>query len=511
VAAVTSDTWPPIRDLFEQALDLGGSDPRAWLERQVVGQALKDEVQSLLDNHARAGGFLAGPVTERVPNLFDDEPMLGAGTRLGTYTIVRELGRGGMGRVYLAMDERLGRTVAMKLLAPRLLQDPAERARLRREARAAAGLTHPGICTVYALEETGDDLFIVSEYVDGSTLRAEIGGRTLPTVSQVVDTARQLAEAVAAAHGAGVTHRDLKPENVMRSKDGRLKVLDFGLARLDPARTDLPGVPLTLPGTILGTPAYMAPEQLAGRPVDERADVFALGVLFYEYACSVHPFAAATALAVAARVLEGTAPPVRQRRADLPSHVADAIDRCLRKVASDRFANAAELLAALSSATVGESIVGRDAAGWWRMHQSVVFALYAVAVVAAWGIKERVSSATPVFVAIGIFATVAGMFRGHLLFRERTDAAGFSAELRRSIPVTLAMDLLIAVALGLDGLLIGSTSSLSAVLVSALGVGIALTRLVVEPATIRAAFSAAALPAPATGGSSGAERDRRIP
>ena len=137
-----------------------------------------------------------------------------------------------MGRVYLAHDTRLGRTVALKALAPHLMRDPAQRERLRREARAAASLTHPGICTVYALEEIDGDLFIATEFVDGHTLREEIQSERRPSRDEILRTARDLASALASAHARGIVHRDLKPENVMRTRDGRLKILDFGLARI---------------------------------------------------------------------------------------------------------------------------------------------------------------------------------------------------------------------------------------------------------------------------------------
>ena len=169
-------------------------------------------------------------MSERFPALLDDdEAAYAAGRVIGPYTIVRELGRGGMGRVYLASDARLGRNVALKAIAPRLIGDPAQRERLRREARAAAGLTHPGICTVYALEEYDGDLFIAAEYMDGRTLREEIAGGSRPLAADILRTARDIAAALASAHASGIVHRDLKPENVMRTSDGRVKILDFGL------------------------------------------------------------------------------------------------------------------------------------------------------------------------------------------------------------------------------------------------------------------------------------------
>ena len=227
---MTADQWLRVRELFEAALEAAPPDPRAWLEAQPADAVVRLEVASLLDHHTQAGAFLENPIAERAPELLAEDEPLKAGVTIGHYKITREIGRGAMGRVYLADDVNLGRPVALKALAPTFTGDPSYRERLRREARAAAGMTHPGICTVHALEEFDGQLFIVSELVEGHTLRDEIGKGPLPDVNAITRTARQLADALAAAHARGITHRDFKPENVMRDRSGRLKVLDFGLA-----------------------------------------------------------------------------------------------------------------------------------------------------------------------------------------------------------------------------------------------------------------------------------------
>src|SRR5204863_6302137 len=191
-------------------------------------------------------------------------------------------------------------------------------------------LTLPGICTVYALEEVGDILFIATEFVEGHTLRDEIAAARQPSVDTIVATARELAAALASAHAKGITHRDLKPENVMRTTDERLKILDFGLARFDEIAPEMAAPHVTQPGALVGTPAYMAPEQLNGQPADARADVFAFGVVIYEYACGVHPFEASTPLGLAARVLEADARPLADACRHIPPQVAELVDRCLR-------------------------------------------------------------------------------------------------------------------------------------------------------------------------------------
>src|SRR5713226_4269032 len=178
---MTPQQWQRVRDLFEQAIDQNPPDLPEWLARQ-AGDApeVAAEAASLLEHHSRAGSFLAEPVADRVSYLLEDDPRFDPGALIGSYTIVRELGHGGMGRVYLAADARLGRTVALKALAPSLTRDPVQRERLRHEARAAAALTHPGICTIYAFEELNDDVFIAEEFVDGHSLRDEIVGGERP-------------------------------------------------------------------------------------------------------------------------------------------------------------------------------------------------------------------------------------------------------------------------------------------------------------------------------------------
>ena len=488
---------------FEEALALPPDQVDAWLRERETNLAVREEVASLLEHHSRAGMFLESPIGD-LGDLVDAEPTLAPGQQIGPYAVVREAGRGGMGRVYEATDARLGRTVALKALPSDVAHDPAKRERLRREARTLAALTHPGICTVYALEEFGGELYMVAEFVEGETLRDEIDREPRPTSARVVAVARELAAALASAHAKGVTHRDLKPENVMRAVDGHLKVLDFGLARVD-AATSLAGH-VTQPGALLGTPAYMSPEQLNGQPADARTDVFALGVLLYEYACGAHPFEAGTPLARAGRVLEAVPEPLGRRRADLPVVLTEAIDRCLRKAPADRFATACELHAELerivdrpvqlrddgraARALVGEPAETHDAR-WWRRHQLVLVGLYLVASVLAWQVKEwHPGAASVVFLGTGFAATFGGVLRSHLWFTERTNRTALAQERGRLAPVTLATDLTLACALAGDGLVLAPTRPVMAVLVLGLAVGLGLARLVLEPATTRAAFPA---------------------
>jgi serine/threonine protein kinase len=494
---MTPAQWQRVRELFEAALDASPGNLREWLDAQSPDSVVRGEVESLLNHHSRAGSFLNEPVPESVPALLDDEEAVAAGTVIGHYTVVRELGRGAMGRVYLARDSRLGRQVALKALAPHLTGDPSHRERLKREARAAAGLTHSGICTVYALEEIDGYLFIASELVDGQTLREEIARDRQPRADAILATARELAEALASAHGKGITHRDFKPENVMRDRTGRLKVLDFGLARTSHALTPLSSSPAgalaTLPGLLVGTPAYMSPEQLNGQPADPRADVFAFGVVLYEYACGVHPFEASTPLGLAARVLESDARPVADGCRHIPPSVAAVVDRCLRKSPAERFATAGEIVQALAPGNVTPELEPARPDRFqtmWRVHQAASMALYVVGSTVAWEIKEQFKSPLSLwtFVAIGIAATSAGVSRAHLLFTWRMNRPRLTHEWQRVRPAVVVIDLLMAGALAVDGISFVGIRPLWGMLTIAFAAGLALSTTLLEPATTAAAF-----------------------
>ena len=463
---MTAEQWKRVSQLFEQVGDLATAEAQAFVRREAADDPeVRDEVLSLLANHDRAGEFLAQPVAEALPELMESDEPLAGGAVVGSYTIVRELGRGGMGRVYLATDARLGRTVALKVLAPHLLRDPRQRDRLRHEARAAAGLTHPGICTVYALEELDGDLYIATEFIDGHTLGEEIRSGRRPTPDEILKTARELAEALAAAHKAGIVHRDLKPDNVMRGRDGRLKILDFGLAR---SQSPLALTAATRAGLLVGTPGYIAPEQLAGERGDARADVFAYGVLMSEYACGTHPFATGAARTVPA--------------------IGAVVAQCLRQSPDERFASASAIVAALegepNAAPAGAPLV------WWRVHQVAIVAIYVIAAAIAWQIKDWIETpiTLAIFIASGAVATIGGVFRGHLLFTERMNRAHLAQERRRAGRVTVLVDLLFAALLLADAMIVVRVRALPAVFTVSLAVGVALAVLVLEPATTRAAF-----------------------
>jgi serine/threonine protein kinase len=489
---MTSGQWQRVRQVFENALEVEPADLDRWLLEQPIDASLRAEVASLLAHHSQAGSFLAAPLSEQVPALLDEEEPLTPGTVVGHYKIAREIGRGAMGRVYLAEDTHLGRPVALKALAPHLSGDPAHREGLRREARAAAGLTHPGICAVYALEECDGQLFIVSELIDGHTLRDEIAGAERPGADAIAATALELAEALACAHARGVTHRDFKPENVMRDRTGRLKVLDFGLARMVEPRMAPPAPTVTMAGAFFGTPAYMSPEQLNGERADARADVFAYGVVMYEYACGAHPFEAPTPIALVARVLESDARAIADRTRHIPATVAAIVDRCLLKLPDDRFTSAAEIVASLKAGD--REATPRPAASrtatWWVGHQLIVMAVYVAAATIAWSIKEAFPSSIVLsaFIALGICSAVAGILRAHLLFTAAVNPPHLKTERLRVQTTLVIIDMLIAGNLVVDGLQLATARPLWSVLTIGLAAGIALATMLMEPATAAAAW-----------------------
>jgi eukaryotic-like serine/threonine-protein kinase len=257
---VTPEQFARLKIVFQEALDQASEVRREWLREECGGDSeLLREAESLLRTFETADDFLEEPATLD-PSDLDALP---PGTQLGSYRIVEEIGRGGMGVVYLAEDIRLGRRVALKSVPATVAMQQDLRERLRREARAAATISHPAVAVVYALEELGDQLFMASEYVQGETLRNVIAQGPLPP-ERARSIACDIAGALAAAHEAGVIHRDLKPENVLIKSDGRVKVVDFGIAHVEGPDVSR----LTRTGFALGTPAYMAPEQLLGGTIE---------------------------------------------------------------------------------------------------------------------------------------------------------------------------------------------------------------------------------------------------
>ena len=270
------------------------------------------------------------------------------GRTLGPYQVLESLGSGGMGHVYLALDTRLDRRVALKVLPPEMASHPEKIKRFEREARTVASLSHPGIVTLYSPLEEQDGLrFLTMELVEGETLSKSIPARGF-SMERFLSLAIAVTDAVSAAHRQGILHRDLKPENVMLTPDGRLKVLDFGLAKLrydadEGDRTTKETQSVTQDGRIVGTVAYMSPEQAQGLPVDNRSDIFSLGILLYEMATGERPFRGSTNLSVLSSILKDTPRPASELRDEVPKPLARMIQRALEKRPEDRYQSASDL------------------------------------------------------------------------------------------------------------------------------------------------------------------------
>jgi TolB-like protein len=285
---------------------------------------------------------------------------LDSGARLGPYEILEPLGAGGMGEVYRARDGRLGRVVAIKLLRRDLAADPDRIERFEREARSASALNHPNIVTIHDVGVEGSTSYIAMEWVDGTSLRELVAAGKPQPAPVVVKIGAQIAEGLAKAHGAGIVHRDLKPDNVMVTRDGLVKILDFGLAKLSPAAADL-GSQLatqsggTVAGVLLGTVGYMSPEQATGAVVDYRSDQFALGIILYELATGRRAFGRASAPQTLAAIIEDEVERVETHNPRVPAQLSRVIARCLAKKPDERYESTRDLARDLKDLVDGSS------------------------------------------------------------------------------------------------------------------------------------------------------------
>src|SRR5262249_20598365 len=269
---------------------------------------------------------------------------LSPGTRLGPYEILAPLGAGGMGEVYRARDSKLGRDVAIKVLPEAVAQNPERLARFLREARSLGALNHPGLVSIYAVEQSADTRFLAMELVDGESLDTTIARGSFP-LPRFFDVAVPLADALSAAHERGIVHRDLKPANVMITREGRVKVLDFGLAKLEspdssPNATDIETASrgdLTGEGKVFGTVAYMSPEQARGGRIAARSAGFSLGVVLSQMLTGERPFKGGASADLISSILRDQPPPVTDVRPDLPPHLSRILRRCLEKDPRDRY------------------------------------------------------------------------------------------------------------------------------------------------------------------------------
>ncbi|MEO5819882.1 MAG: protein kinase [Vicinamibacteraceae bacterium] len=350
-----SERWRRVEQLFGDAVGLPVDQRAAFLAAAPeAADGIRDEVAALLTAGERSGPFLSSTALDVFAEQISREGWtIRAGDRIGCYVVERRLGAGGMGEVWRARDERLGRDVAIKLLLPHPARDQHRVTALQDEARAASALNHTNVLTVYDVGEHRGASYLVTECLEGQSLRARLIRGTL-AIDAALDVAVQVARGLDAAHARGIVHGDLKPENIFLGADGRVKILDFGLATLhDPAwREASPAAPLNMTSRppVMGTVGYMAPEQLRGERTDGRADVFALGVVLHEMLAGTRPFAADTASTTADAILTRTPSRLDDLDHAIPPAVSNLVARCLEKAAADRLATAADLVTALAAA-----------------------------------------------------------------------------------------------------------------------------------------------------------------
>jgi hypothetical protein len=357
------ERWHEISRIFEAAKSL--NDPARVLyliEECGADDALRSEVEKLIDSHkkAEADSFISKPAVADVGIVLnanvseDSSDSLDENQQFGSYLIQRKLGAGGMGEVYLATDQRLDRTVALKILPVSVANDKRRMQRFRQEAKVASHLNQPNILTIYEFGEIDSLSFIATEFVDGDTLRDYMRGKRLK-LPEILDISIQILAALDAAHEAKIVHRDMKPENVMlRRRDHVVKVLDFGLAKLTEPRggtatreqTDAEAATefKSMPGNLMGTINYMSPEQAQAHVVDERTDLWSVGVIIYEMVAGVMPFKGVTSAHTIVQILEKDPTPLTQLDSTLPAELQRIVNRAMSKRFDERYQTAKDMM-----------------------------------------------------------------------------------------------------------------------------------------------------------------------
>ncbi len=363
-----AERWKRVDDLLQAVLRLPAEQQEAFLHQACAGDdVLAEEVKSLLRSHGELGNFLEKPALEgRTQNVTSKEaPDAGAlvGQTVAHYKVLCQLGSGGMGVVYEAEDIRLGRRVALKFLPEKLVCDERALRRFEREARAASSLNHPNICTIYEVEEHDHQPVIVMELLEGVSLKQRIQQGPIAT-DELLDFGIQTCDALAAAHAKGIIHRDIKPANMLIVGHGRIKILDFGLAKVcgpDVAADQSEEEPLTLDGVIPGTTSYMSPEQVRGEEIDARSDLFSLGVVLYEMATGRKPFGGRNRVLLMDAILNAKPTPVTKMNPSVPAALETIIARMLDKKRERRFQQAADICSDLKRLKAEPSAVANAA------------------------------------------------------------------------------------------------------------------------------------------------------
>ena len=343
------ERWQKIDQLFHLALEQEPHRRTGFLEQECSGdESLRSEVEALISSHEEPSNFIETLVADVAAGLLTDAT-LSPGTNVAHYNVISLLGKGGMGQVFLAEDTRLHRRVALKLLPAQFTRDSNRVRRFEQEACAASALNHPNILTIHEIGKFEDSDFIVTEFIDGRTLREELIRKKLK-LADALDIVIQIASALDAAHAAGIVHRDIKPANIMRRNDGYIKVLDFGLAKLteDEVSATHPETAThslfeSKPGAVMGTVIYMSPEQARGLGVDARTDIWSLGVVLYELVTGQVPFQGATAADVILSITEKEKAPLTSQGPEVRAELERIVSKALRKNREERYQSIKDL------------------------------------------------------------------------------------------------------------------------------------------------------------------------
>jgi Tol biopolymer transport system component len=363
-----SENWQRVQSLFLEAVELSPEERARFLDSACADDSeIRREVESLLTHDGCSERRITEALAGAAKSLID-AVTLKPGTRVGDYEIHKLIGSGGMGEVYQARDLRLARNVAIKVLPSFLTNDPDRLRRFEQEARAAAALNHPNILAVHQMGFYNGAPYVVSELLEGHTVRELVKGGPL-SWRNAIEYGVQIARGLAAAHGKGITHRDLKPENLFVTKDGHVKILDFGLAKLSDPLHSGDARPMTEIGLVMGTVGYMSPEQVRGQEADYRADFFAFGAILYEMLCGQRAFRKPTAADTMSAILSEDPPSISQSHATIPLALQRVVQRCLEKSREQRFQSASDLAFALESLSDSAMLAApsiRTRPRWWR-------------------------------------------------------------------------------------------------------------------------------------------------
>jgi serine/threonine protein kinase/Tfp pilus assembly protein PilF len=344
---MADDNWQQIKRIFDEAVRLEPDERLEFAQRACADdRELLAEIEALLASHNDAESFLEDSAFNEIAGILAETHSIKKGEMLAHYEIIEQIGEGGMGEVYLAVDPRLNRKVAIKVLAAHISEDEGRVARFRQEAFATSALNHPNIVTIYEIRKWQERDFIVTEFIGGVTLREWLRKRK-PSVGEAIDVALQVASALTAAHGAGIVHRDIKPENIMIREDGLVKVLDFGIAKYRPTEAGQKALVETDIGEIIGTAAYMSPEQARGLEVDAQTDIWSLGVILYEMLAGRLPFQGDTKADRIAAILEHEPSRLAKTGGSVSHSLQSIIDQALAKDKKNRYLGIAEMAADL--------------------------------------------------------------------------------------------------------------------------------------------------------------------